>query len=246
MKKRFPNFPKQRPILPEAYQEIYAKEYEGNREGGTTINQLAGRLEAWMHVQIIKNKVSTMNEKVLEIGAGTLNHLKYENINGHYDIIEPMEFLFKNRKEVPFIKTIFPSIDDIHTQDQYERIVSIAVLEHLCDLPKVIAKSAVLLKPDGQLQAGIPSEGGMLWGLAWRCTTGLSYRLRNGLDYGVLMRHEHVNEAKEIREVLRYFFEEVKVTRFPLPHPHLSFYEYLEAALPHKNRAKQYLEGSQA
>jgi len=242
VKKRFSKFPKQRPILPDAYQKIYAKEYEGNREGGTIINKIVGHLEAWMHLQIVQNKRSVKNESVLEIGAGTLNHLKYENINGHYDIIEPMEFLFENKKEVPLINTIFRSIEEIDAQDEYDRILSIAVLEHLCNLPRVIAKSAVLLKPNGQFQAGIPREGGFLWGLAWRSTTGLSYRLRNGLDYGVLMRHEHVNDAEEIREIINYFYEDVTVTRFPLSHPHLSFYEYIEAATPAKILAANFLK----
>ena len=48
------------------------------------------------------------------------------------------------------------------------------------------------------VQACIPSEGGAFWWLSWRLSTGMSYYIRTGLDYGVAMRHEHVNTAPEI------------------------------------------------
>ena len=34
------------------------------------------------------------NSKILEIGAGTLNHLKYEKNFSEYDIVEPFKNLF--------------------------------------------------------------------------------------------------------------------------------------------------------
>lgn len=41
--------------------------------------------------------------------------------------------------------------------------------------------------------------------MAWRLSTGVGFWLRNKLPYGVLMRHEHVNDAEEIEAVVRYF-----------------------------------------
>ena len=57
--------------------------------------------------------------------------------------------------------------------------------------------AALRLEADGVFQAGIPSEGGFLWGIAWRLSTGISYYLRTGLGYGVVMRHEHIDSAFE-------------------------------------------------
>ena len=125
-----------------------------------------------------------------------------------------------------------------HTQ--YHRIISIAVLEHLTDLPGVVARSARLLAPAGHLKAAIPSEGGILWSLGWRGTTAIAYRLRTGLPYAPVMRHEHLNTAQEITSVVRYFFSDVRLRRFPLPIHHLSFYTALDATGPRLDRCQEF------
>jgi hypothetical protein len=122
----------------------------------------------------------------------------------------------------------------------YDAILSIAVLEHLTDLPFMLARSGLLLCEGGTFRAGFPSEGGLLWGLAWRLTTGIEYRFRRGLDYGVIMRHEHLNTASEILALLGYFYEQVEIARFPLPLAHLSFYTTAIACRPHIDRCQAF------
>jgi hypothetical protein len=53
------------------------------------------------------------------------------------------------------------------------------------------------------------------------------------------MRHEHVNKANEITALVEYFFENVKIKRFPMPFHFLSLYTYLEATKPHMDRVEQ-------
>ena len=72
-------------------------------------------------------------------------------------------------------------------------------------------------------------------------TTGVEFKLKHGLDYEVLMRHEHVNSAKEIREILDYFFEDNTVSYYGLGH-HLSFYQYIESSKPKLQLAQKFLE----
>jgi hypothetical protein len=78
----------------------------------------------------------------------------------------------------------------------------------------------------------------MLWGLAWRSTTGVEYFLKRGLAYSAIMRHEHVNTAKEIIALLGYFYERLEVSRFPLPFAHLSFYTAVIASHPRLDRCR--------
>jgi hypothetical protein len=111
----------------------------------------------------------------------------------------------------------------------------------LTDLPRRVAQSGLLLRPGGFFAAGIPTEGGFLWGLGWRMTTGVAYRLRTGLDAGVIMRHEHVNNAQEILAIIEYFFEEVTIEHFPLPTFHWSFYTSIKASQPHIEWCRRYL-----
>ena len=83
-------YPKKRPGLPIKLKKVFNEHYKSNRQ--SFLSQLS---EKWLHFAI-KNKET--NKKTLEVGAGTLNHLKYENLNKIYDIIEPKKFLFKSSK----------------------------------------------------------------------------------------------------------------------------------------------------
>jgi hypothetical protein len=138
---------------------------------------------------------------------------------------------------------MYDDIGDVPDDRRYSRIISVAVLEHLQDLPRVLAASARHLLSDGKFQALIPTEGGFLWGASWRLTTGIAYRLRTGLDYKTMMRHEHINDSREIIELVGHFFETVQISRFPLPGHHSSFYTYIEASTPRLAVASQFLEG---
>jgi hypothetical protein len=231
-------YPRTRPPLPPSYQKIYKREYIMNRSGGTRATKLAMRAEAWMHRIIARNAVPG---SVLEIGAGTLNHLDYEPRAQPYDVVEPFDDFYLNSPSLPRVKNLFREIENVPESNRYNRIVSVAVLEHLEHLPSVVARSALLLAENGLAQHAIPSEGGALWGLGWRMTTGIAYRLRNKLSYAVAMRHEHVNDAPEIIEIIRWFFDRVQLRRFPLPFHHTSFYTYAEADRPRLGRCRDYL-----
>src|SRR4051794_4757572 len=45
-------FPKQRPLLPDAYRRIYAEHYRRNREGESPASSLSQKMESWMHRKV--------------------------------------------------------------------------------------------------------------------------------------------------------------------------------------------------
>jgi hypothetical protein len=229
-------FPKKRPELDPRIKLIYEKEYLKNRGGENTVQSLAKKLEAWMH----KKVAGRCGKRILELGAGTLNHLPYESDYEAYDIVEPFSRLYQNRQGLNDVNTVWGDVSEVEAPG-YDKILSIAVLEHVEDLPQVLAKSCGLLNINGVFQAGIPSEGGLIWGLAWRLTTGFEFFCRTGLNYANLMRHEHVNNAREIELLCRWFFRDVKVKYFPIYGLHCSLYMYLECRIPHMDRAKEVL-----
>jgi hypothetical protein len=167
--------------------------------------------------------------------------LPYEPRTAPYDIVEPFRELFESSPHLGRIRNVYNDIAEIPASTRYDRITSIAVLEHITDLPVLIARSAQLLTEGGSFRAGIPSEGTILWRLGWQLTTALDFRARYNLDYKVLMRYEHVNTAREIEEVLRYFFAEVRGRAFGLHHS-LSFYQFFACSKPDLNRSRYYLE----
>jgi hypothetical protein len=232
------SYPRERPLLTEAHRKVYVEEYKLNRSGEGLLYGLMERLEAWGHRQI-----ATLSDlgAVLEIGAGSLNHLVYEPEVQVYDCVEPFAELFEGSPQRGCVRNLYAAIEQVPDENRYARIFSFAALEHLERLPQIVARAGLLLDADGVFQALIPSEGGFSWGASWRCTTGVAYRLRTGLPYGVLMRHEHVNDAVEVLEVIEHFFGDVRIRRFPLPWHHLSFYTYLEARGCDRQRCSDYL-----
>lgn len=238
----FNKFPKIRPELPPEFQVIYAAQYKENRDGGSKAAGLAQKMESWMHRKVAADTATGADKSTLEIGAGTLNQLQYEHHAKPYDIIEPFHSLFEGAPQMERIRDVYDDISEIKEGTKYDRIISIAAFEHICNLPEVIARSGLLLNDGGQLRCGIPSEGTIMWKLGYTMTTGLEFKRKHGLDYDVLMKHEHVNTASEIEEVLRYFFADVGVRVFGIAKA-VSFYQFFACKQPRIDRCSEYLAG---
>ena len=95
------------------------------------------------------------------------------------------------------------------------------------------------------MRASVPSEGTWLWTLGWKMTTGLEFKLKYGLDYALLMRHEHVNTAEEIEQVLGYFFSAVSCRVFGLSKA-TSLYRYYECRSPRLERCREFARTTSA
>jgi 2-polyprenyl-3-methyl-5-hydroxy-6-metoxy-1,4-benzoquinol methylase len=238
----FNQFPKKRPDLPEKYKKIYVRHYLENRRGTTAASSLAACMERWMHCQVAADVLSgeDRDKKTLEIGAGNLNHLPYEPGVKVYDVVEPFAELLGAAQQLRRVRYHYDDISRVPSDREYDRITSIAVLEHLEDLPRVIARCGLLLGPSGSLRSGVPNEGTILWRLGYRLTTGVEFWLKYRLDYEIFMRHEHVNTAREIEEVLGYFFREKTVKVLGLSRS-LGFYRFFECRDPDRARCREFL-----
>jgi len=237
----FDRFPKTRPALPPEFARVYVTHYKLNRDGGTLATSVSMRLESWLHRQVAADVRSDQSPRTtLELGAGTLNQLLFEPDVGPYDIVEPFKELYEGSERLGRIRHIYDDITRVPAGERYDRITSSATLEHICNLPEVIARSGLLLSPQGVFRASIPSEGTFLWRWGWKLTTGLEFKIRRGLDYQVLLRHEHVNNASEIEQVLRFFFRDVTTHVFGLSR-WCSFYQAFACRNPDAARCREYL-----
>jgi hypothetical protein len=237
----FPAFPKERQPLPPEYAAIYLQHYRNSREGNSKVLGLAKYAERWMHKKVAQDVRDSEPKATLEIGAGNLNQLPYEPNTSPYDIVEPFRELFESSPDLGRIRNIYDDVSHIPSENRYDRITSVAVLEHVGNLPELVAQSGLLLGEGGTFRAGIPSEGTILWRLGWQTTTALDFRARYNLDYKVLMQYEHVNAAREIEEALRYFFTNTRASVFG-PSRSLSFYQFFACWRPRLERCRSYLQ----
>lgn len=232
-------FPKHRPALPSEYAKIYEQHYLSNRRGRYKTTSLSQKLEAWMHRKVAADLAVGGNPATLEVGAGTLNQLAYEPAVERYDIVEPFRALFDGSAHLKRVRHTYDDISEAYQSAPYDRITSVAVFEHIVDLPIVVAHAALLLAPDGHLRTAIPNEGTFLWRLG-TMVTGYEFRMRYGLDYEVLMRFEHLNGAAEIEDVLKEFFGRMRCSVLGVSRG-IAFYRFYDCSSPLKAKADQYL-----
>ncbi len=232
-------YPKIRPELPKAYQDIYDLHYKRNRQGKTKATSLSMKMEEWLH-KVVAEDVQNKALDTLEIGAGTLNQLDYEKNNAVYDIVEPYQHLYFDSPHLKKIRNIYKDISEVSKENKYDRIIAVATFEHILNLPEVIAHTALLMKENGSLRISIPNEGTIMWKLGTKFT-GFEFKKMYGLQYQVLLDHEHVNTADEIETCLKAFYNKVKVRSFGLNRT-FSFYRYLECTEPNTEAAKKYLD----
>ena len=234
----FEKFPKSRSPLPGDLAAIYDSYYKANRKGQTPATSVAQKMERWLHRRVADDVADSGKQRsTLEVGAGTLNQLRFESASKPYDVVEPFTSLYAGSPLLHRIRNIYSDISEVPSDHRYDRITSVATFEHICDLPTVVARCGLLLEAGGQLRAAIPSEGTLLWTLGWKLTTGLEFKVKYGIDYGILMRHEHVNTAREIEEVLRHFFANIECRVMGISRS-LSFYQFFACDAPDLDRCR--------
>jgi hypothetical protein len=235
----FEEYPKVQPELPQAYQDIYDQHYKDNRQGKTQASKLTMWLEGWLHKKVAADLNGRKDIKTLEIGAGTLNQLDFEHTSP-YDIVEPYEALYSDSPNLPKVRNVYRDISDIKGET-YDRITNIAVFEHVLDLPAVVARAGMLLNEGGSLRVSIPNEGTILWKLGWVFTSGWEFKRKFGLKYSTLLYYEHCNKAREIEEVLKYFFDDSKCKVLGVSKG-LAFYRFYECKKPNLERCREYVK----
>jgi hypothetical protein len=238
----FAKFPKTRPPLSSEYQRIYSLHYKSNRGGKTPVSYLSQKMEAWMHRQVAMDlkTLKKSNQATLELGAGTLNQLQYESDVVPYDIVEPFSELYESSVLLNRIRHKYEDISQVSGCNKYDRITSIATLEHICNLPEIVARSGLLLNERGTFRAAIPSEGTFLWRIGWLLTTGLEFQIKYGLKFEPFMKYEHVNTAEEIEDILKYFYENISCKVFGLSKS-LSLYRFYACSNPSIDKCEKYL-----
>src|SRR5215467_12951504 len=110
------SYPRVRPPLPPAHQAHYLNEYRINRNGSTCATGLAAKAESWMHRKIAARR---SGGRILELGAGTLNHVPYESAFTVYDFVEPFEDLWSGNPLLPRTSAHFPDIREVPPGNLY-------------------------------------------------------------------------------------------------------------------------------
>jgi ubiquinone/menaquinone biosynthesis C-methylase UbiE len=185
-------------------------------------------IENFNHNYVAKSNIILKKKiKTLEIGAGIGNHLYYEKLlNQNYYCIEIRNNMIQEiKKKFPQVKCIKGDIQKKtnFSNNYFDKIHAIHVLEHLSNLPKCIDEIYRLIKPEGIFQIVIPCDPGFLYSIARKISAERIFKKKFKMDYKWFIEREHINTPKEILSLIKNKFKIIDKKYFPFLIPSINF-----------------------
>jgi phosphatidylethanolamine/phosphatidyl-N-methylethanolamine N-methyltransferase len=185
-------------------------------------------------------------DRVLEIGAGTGEHLPYVMHSfSEYTAsdLDPktLEIAANKSKALHVGKVKFetqPGSNLTYAADTFDRVIATHVLEHIYQPHLALKEWCRVLKSGGVLSILIPTDPG----LAWRLGRHLGPRqsaMAKGIAYDYVMAREHVNSCNNLIALLRHYFPQAIESWWPLPVPSIDlnlFFCYHATVMKQKGR----------
>ena len=165
---------------------------------------------------------------VADVGCGTGDHFGYfDDLSRVIGLDMSLGSLDVVRRRHPRAILIQADVNALPLRDaSLDAAFSIYNLEHLYYLTDALREINRVLTGTGRFLVGLPTEGGLAWGLGRKLSTDRTYSKKYGIDYGKVMSIEHCNTADEVMTECRKVFTLRRRHYFPmwLPnvHPNLT------------------------
>lgn len=165
-------------------------------------------------------------KRVLEIGAGTGEHLKFvhhkfdqyvltDQNAKTLDVAKDKLFGLHEGKLTLEVQT---GSDIAYPDNSFDRVIAAHVLEHIYPPHLAIKEWARVVKDGGMLSILIPTDPGMAWRLG-RTLGPRRNALSKGLAYDYIMAREHVNSCTNLLAILRHYFPNSSGSWWPFALP---------------------------
>jgi len=231
-------WPKTLPVLTEDQERVRKAFYQLWLD---ELPQRYGILDRFNHNYPLRTATEGML-KTLDIGAGTGEHIHYENLKElEYTALDLRPEMGER------IKAAYPTVNvvigDIQSRldfpDQYfDRILAIHVLEHLPDLPKALDEISRLLHPTGKFSVLIPCDPGFAYSIGRNISARRLYNRHFKGSYDWFIAAEHINRPDEIITELHKHFEISDRHYFPLIVPIIGLNLVIGLTLQHKKAVR--------
>jgi len=173
---------------------------------------------------------SSFFENILEVGAGTGEHLNFINckFNSYTvsDIDPKMLSIARSQfKSKSFFSSILfetQSASSLSYDDcSFDRLIASHVLEHIYEPHKAVEEWVRVIKNGGILSVLLPADPGLAWELG-RSLGPRKHAISLGIPYDYFMAREHVNSCNNLIAILRYYFKESSESWWPTRIPSIN------------------------
>lgn len=201
------------------YKDIKNWDEEKEDELFKYINRgITGWMQGLGHKQVARWMRFPKVCRQLELGIGQGHHLQQRAVTSNEYF--GLDISLHNLQTT---KCFFPALNlvtaDVHhlafTDESFDRIIAIYLLEHLVNLDKAMREIERVLIPNGDLLVAIPSEGGWLYKLGRQLTTKRYMEKKFAMDYDAAIKSNHINDCPHTIEKIGEYFAIMKMAFLP-------------------------------
>lgn len=165
-------------------------------------------------------------ERVLEIGAGNGEHIKF--VRHSYS-----EYIMTDIREIKFseknisVTTLKCDIENLPFSDEsIDRVVITCLLHHLERPLEALNEVKRVLKPSGVLSILLPSDPGFFYRLTRKITGELKLRRLGFKEGKILHAIDHRNHIQSLMIILEFVFEQDEIKTISWPFKIKSFWNF--------------------
>lgn len=170
-------------------------------------------------------------DRILEIGAGTGEHVKFVSHKFDEYILTDLDqnMLDRARKKLGsaeyygLLKFDRQEGSKLCYQDNsFDRLIAAHVLEHIYQPHLVLKEWIRVIKNGGILSILLPTDPGIAWRVG-RCLGPRKNAIAQGIEYDYIMAREHVNSCNNLVAILRHYFKVTDEFWWPFSIPLMDF-----------------------
>ena len=180
-----------------------------------------GRYHSYSHNALENGFTEKSFSKILEIGAGEGEHVKYVKVSfDEYiltDIIEMPDDVQIEIQNVYFKKANAENLD--FTELEFNRVIVTCVLHHLEKPLNALLEVKRVTKNGGKISILLPSDPGLVFRLARKITADRFLKKQGVANVKLLRALEHRNHVESLDQMIREVFRNDVIEKRTYPFP---------------------------